>query len=182
MYNDELKAELSLIGDRDIRTFVMKCIEYVPEYFWVVPSSSTGKYHPADENTVGGTVLHTRRMVKVADDLCRMYDVIGIDRDRVLAASIMHDFCKNGYPDNLSRTVAGHGSLWINVATKVMNHNDIIMDDNVLTIGRLIGTHMGRFDIPYVSGRSISETIVQTADYISSREYIKVELNNGKKD
>jgi len=174
--NNALDNEVNLISSPAIRNYVLECIRRTPEYFWAVPSSSSGKYHPQDENTKGGTVLHTRRAVRIAEDLCRMYNVIGEDRDCVIAATIMHDFCKNGYPRDMRYTVSGHGSLWINIGQTKENYKGFKDSKMAMTIGRLIACHMGRFDIPFLAGATILDTIVQTADYISSREYISVNV------
>jgi len=171
-----LEKEVGLIKDPEIRDFVRKCIGKAPSYFWTIPSSSTGKYHPEDERGEGGSVLHTRRMVKVSDDLCRNFNINNTERDCVLAAAIMHDFCKNGYPNDLEHTVTGHGSLWINIVAEFMKSDQIINSRFIPTIGRLIGCHMGKWDVPFIMAEDKSLMIIQVADYIASREYVKVEV------
>lgn len=39
-------AELQLIKNQDLRAFAEYCLARVPEYFFTIPASSTGKYHP----------------------------------------------------------------------------------------------------------------------------------------
>ena len=169
-----LEKEVDLIKDPEIKVFVYKCIDKAPSYFWKVPSSSTGKYHPEDERGEGGSVLHTRRAVKVADDLCRNFNINGSERDCVLAAAIMHDFCKNGYPNDTNHTADGHGNLWVNILNQVAI-KDLIINSNIIkTISRLIACHMGRFDIPFIIAEDKLGLIIQIADYVVSREYIKV--------
>lgn len=172
----KLEKEIELINDKEVRDLVKKCIEVAPEYFWKIPSSSTGKYHPEDERGESGEVLHTRRVVKISNDLCRNFGVVSSDRDCVLAAAIMHDFMKNGYPDMQERTVPGHGALWINLIDKIMTQNETVDSQIVKTIGYLIGIHMGKWDMPFFIATDIMGIIIQIADYISSRNYVKIEI------
>ena len=174
-----LENEISLIVNQEIKDFVKKCITVVPSYFWKIPSSSTGKHHPEDEHGDGGEVLHTKRVVKISDDLCRNFNVVGNDRDCVIAAAIMHDFVKNGFPDNQNRTVPGHGALWINVVDKFMKQYEVLNSPFIPIIGRIIANHMGRWDIPFVIANNELDLIVQIADYVSSREYIKIDVEKG---
>jgi hypothetical protein len=175
--NNSLNKELKLISRPDIRTFVKECLEKAPEYFWTIPSSSTGKYHPEEDNGVGGLVIHTKKVVKLADDLCRNYEIIGDERDCVIAAAIMHDTCKGGFPENSGNTVSGHGSLWINIAEQVIDKKILIGVDYIKLIGRLISTHMGRWDEPFINNYDVMSNIIQVSDYIASRKYVKVDVS-----
>ena len=174
----KLGQEVNLINDVFIRNLVENCIEHAPPYFWEIPSTATGKYHPPDERGFGGSVLHTRRDVRVAEDLCRCMNVTGRDRDFVIAASIMHDFCKNGYPDNTGHTVYGHGALWLNIVKEFTFPQDMIVCQEVKVLTELIGNHMGIFDFPLATANNVLSMIVQLSDYISSREYIRVETTD----
>jgi 23S rRNA maturation-related 3'-5' exoribonuclease YhaM len=170
------EEELKLIEDTLIREFTRKCLEKAPKYFWTIPSSSTGKHHPSDENCIGGCIIHVRKTVKIVEDLCREHDVSGIDRDCVISAAIMHDLCKSGYPNDLGYTVSGHGALWQQVANQAVKFYEFLNNKNYATIGRLIASHMGRFDIPYIDGGDVLLQILQTSDYIASRKYLSVNL------
>lgn len=174
MYN--LDNALNLILNLEIKKFTRDCLDNAPKYFWRIPSSSTGKYHPDNENCEGGEVLHTKKGVKIAEDLCRNFDVVGNDRDCVISASIMHDICKNGIPNDEGHTVNGHGSLWIRVVEKAVSRKELIENKHIKTIGRLIGCHMGRWDEPYIVANDKMMICVQIADYISSRKYVDVKV------
>lgn len=175
MYNKEFDGELKLIQQPLIRSFVRECLDHTPSYFWAIPASSTGKHHPTDENVVGGAVLHTRRAVKIGEDLCRNFDITGDDRDCVIAALIMHDLNKSGLNgDPVDHTVAGHGGLWILMVSDFLTAKDFYADKNLREIARLISIHMGRWDSPFIIADDKLGLAVQLADYVSSREYISV--------
>lgn len=169
------EKELELINDSEIRDFVEACLDHAPEYAFTIPATSSGKFHPDDEKGEGGSYLHLRKAGRVADDLCRNFNVTGYDRDCIIAAAIMHDLCKNGYPDDSGHTVAGHGSLWIHIVEEFVPKSDILKIDYIVKIGQLIGEHMGRWDIPYHIATDTCSLIVQIADYVVSRNYIHVE-------
>lgn len=44
-------------------------IELLPDYFFKVPASSTGKYHPSFSLGEGGLVRHTKVAVRIAKEL-----------------------------------------------------------------------------------------------------------------
>ena len=44
----------------------------LPEYFFEVAASSTGKYHPVYALGVGGLVRHTIAAVEIANEMYRM--------------------------------------------------------------------------------------------------------------
>jgi len=172
----KFEKEVELIANEEIKIFTKRCIEAAPRYVFNIPSSSSGKHHPKDENNSGGQVLHTRRVVKIAEDLCRNFNIVGDDRDCVISAAIQHDFAKQGFPIDVGYTVDGHGSLWVQLLNNVVDRKEILKNPIITKIGRLIACHMGVWDIPYSVGRDNLELIVQLADYISSRDYIRVEV------
>src|SRR3990167_5199297 len=102
---DQLGPEIRLLESEKVKLFVLRCLEHAPNYFWTIPSSSSGQNHPADENTEGGLVLHTKRVVDIANHLCEALYIRYIERDCVLAAAILHDLVKRGYPEDVGYTV-----------------------------------------------------------------------------
>jgi len=169
--------EIRLIKDLSIQKMVMDTLEKAPEYFWTIPSSSTGKHHPPDEFKEGGKVLHTRRATKIADTLCESFDVDSYHHDIIIAATILHDICSNGYPGNNGCVVTGHGYL----AGQVMRDAEVLKDINVMptTIKEILdaaSVHMGRWDVPFTPPHELAGLIVHLADYFVSRRCVNVDL------
>lgn len=178
MIVDLFADEIKLINSVNVKRFVWQCLEKAPEYFCGIPSSATGKYHPKDENINGGLVLHTKRVVKVANHLCECSSIKDVERDCVIAACIMHDLCKNGFPNNEGHTVDGHGYFWTQLARSVFTKNEIKDNPTFSLISRLILMHMGKYDLPYVlDWNDELATLVHIADFIASREDIIVNIN-----
>ena len=55
---------LDTIVSEDIRKFAERCIETIPNYFWDVGASSTGKYHPQYALGDLGLARHTCALVR----------------------------------------------------------------------------------------------------------------------
>lgn len=55
---------LNTIESEDIRKFAERCIKTIPDYFWNVGASSTGKYHPQYALGDLGLARHTCALVR----------------------------------------------------------------------------------------------------------------------
>lgn len=103
--------ELALIQDKDIRSFTEKCILKTPDYFYTVPASSTGKYHPEYSLGKGGLIRHTKALVKIAQTLLSLeYNKVKFtqtEHDCIISAGILHDSFKHGDTET-KYTVANH--------------------------------------------------------------------------
>ena len=96
--------ELSKFTDEGIKNFVRKCIEDYPGYFWTAPASGTGKYHDEEENGEGGLIVHTKRVLKLAEELSIFYGLNYWETDIIFAASILHDSWCKGLNSSTDRT------------------------------------------------------------------------------
>lgn len=94
-----LDEELSQIEDPSIRLFTTKALELVPDYFWHVAASASGRFHPLDTLGEGGLVLHTKRVVYLAGQIANVFKIEGVSLDVLRSAAILHDSFKNGVKD-----------------------------------------------------------------------------------
>ena len=60
---DQFEIELGYINDEAIQEDCRTMIELLPDYFFEVPASSTGKYHPSYSLGEGGLLRHTKKNV-----------------------------------------------------------------------------------------------------------------------
>ena len=66
--SDIFRGELDLISNHKYRECTREILdELVPDYFYDVPASSTGKYHPWYSLGYGGLVRHTKAVVMFAE-------------------------------------------------------------------------------------------------------------------
>lgn len=177
-----LLPEIDLIESQGIQYFVRSLLlEAGP--FWTIPSSFSGKYHPPDEHGVGGNVLHTKRVVRVAALICESHELEQHDTDIILAACILHDVNKGvvwqeGQPakydpmhpytvDKMVNKIRENHRLY---STEEMSSVLYLKDETMYQILRLIRCHMGPWSpIPETVPITNSDMIVHLADNLASR-------------
>ena len=168
--------EIDLIQSEDYR--MMMCYyfdEYVPDYFFNVGASSSGKYHPVFSQGEGGLVRHTKAVVMFAEELLRMSSYAYMTdeyKDYVIMACLAHDTCKYGiteynkdeYKSHARNAALNFGCAW----AEYMNYS---CPEFLL---HAIISHMGQWsekeDKPFTS----IDRCVHMADYIASRSFIDI--------
>jgi len=90
--------ELSYIDDNELRRFVLDVFNvFTPEYFWTVPCSTTGKYHPKVSLGPGGLIRHTKLAVWWGLEIMQCWAGLAETAvGEVTAALLIHDLNKNG--------------------------------------------------------------------------------------
>ena len=161
--------EIALIKDLKIQEFVKATLNNTPDYFFVAQASSTGKYHPPCTNKVGGLLVHVKRAIYIVNRLCDGWGIANLDKDIVLAATILHDIAKTPHNDP-KYTYADFENHPIN-ASKYFG--TISLDSNIiLNITTCIANHMGLWTPASIKKSikdySLLELIVYTADYIAT--------------
>lgn len=178
-----LKGELyfsviNYIKDPDIQEFVNHALDRADSRFWKAPASSTGKYHPPEDNGEGGLVRHILKDVAITYELARFFSVDNHSRDIVMAGGFLHDVVKNGVPWG-ERTDYTHGLLGYNYLGKLK-----LKQPDKIRIMDCVRYHMGQWVKPEeteLNGalepqRSLldicnkEKLIAQLADYFASRE------------
>ena len=177
--------ELASIKNQEIKQFVFDVFEKLtPDYFWTVPCSTSGKYHPQVSLGVGGLIRHVKLAVWWGIELARAMELEQY-HDEVVAALLLHDLIKNGkgLDSNgrpLEQGVTGtHG---VTLAKQIDNGftNQLTPESRVRILDGIAG-HMGIWttDMAY---RPIQEfaKLIHLADYCASRKVDAemVELNS----
>ena len=179
------KEELDEIQDVELKVFASKMISQLPNYFFLVPASSTGKYHPMYALGEGGLLRHTKAAVRVALELLRlnMYKPIFHLKDYIIVALILHDGWKHGQPDengNPSQyTVSNHSEV---CANWIRSYGSTLIDAGKANyIADLVLTHMGQWNMDYKTGRyfapepsTIEACFVHMCDYLASRKCLEM--------
>ena len=168
--------EIELIQSEDLRMAV-ECFlnERVPAYFWEIGASSSGKYHPAFSQGVGGLVRHTKAVVMFAEELLRMSSYAYMKdeyKDYVIAACIIHDTAKYGMTDEMEK--AGYKAHAPNAAIMFAEFCDCDYHPSEFLLGA-ISSHMGQWstekeDKPFTN----IDRCVHMADYMASRSFIDI--------
>lgn len=176
--------ELKLIKNPEIKELVKVCLKEAPDYFYTIPASATGKYHPKLSLGRGGLIRHTKVAVLYAAaliDNVSCYDFNVLAKDCIIASLILHDSVKNGW--NGSRyTIPKHP---LEAATLIQKIGKQLKIDNVLlnVISGCVASHMGQWNTSK-SGKEIlpkpkteMEKFVHMCDFLSASK-----LNNIKEE
>lgn len=90
--------EVFLIEDMHLRNEVIEALQHTPDYFWVVPASTSGKYHNPMCRAEHGLWIHVKMAVTAAMRLSDSWIKQGLlapyERDYVLAGLLLHDMFK----------------------------------------------------------------------------------------
>lgn len=179
-YEDRCKVfekELELILDPKVREFTKLCLMAAPDYFFTdCPASSTGKYHPLDELSWDGTILHTRKVFTVCYVLCRG---LGCEdsRDELLAATIIHDLRKQGLK-RTGHTTKDHPDLGAKLVEEVQRDTQMLSQNSFNIIKSCVGFHYGLWSSPPwkkdLAEYTPEELCVYMSDYIGSKREVDV--------
>jgi hypothetical protein len=94
------KTELDYIKDVKIRNFAEKTLLLLPEYFFQVPASTSGRYHPKFSLGEMGLIRHTKVVVRIVVDILslEMMKYSDLEKDIAITSSLLHDGkkCGNG--------------------------------------------------------------------------------------
>jgi len=166
------KEELALILDEKIREFTKLCLFKAPNYFFTdCPASTTGKYHPLDELSWDGTIIHTKKVVTEAYELCRGMECEEY-RDEILAACIIHDLRKQGIK-RTGHTAKNHPALGADLVDEIQKETQMLDSKSFNMIKNCVGYHYGPWSSkPWskpTKEYTSEEYCVYLSDYIASK-------------
>ena len=174
--------EISYVKNESKRRDLEYLINLLPDYFFTIPASSTGKYHPKFASTNNGLVKHTKVAVRIAYDLFEtVNNFTDDDKDLIIMALIMHDGLKKGRTEE-KYTRFDHPLL---VSKLIMeNANKLEMDiEDVRKMCMLIESHMGKWNTSNYSKVELPvpttemQRFVHRCDYLASRNYLDVKFD-----
>lgn len=177
--------EYYYIKDDKKREDLKYLVSELPDYFFEIPASSTGKYHPEFASTKNGLVKHTKVAVRIAKELL---DNPGLnnfkdnEKDIIIMALTLHDGLKKGNPEE-KYTKVDHpllASSFIRERKDKLSLNNGELD--LLT--RIISSHMGIWNKDFNDNEVLPipkdkyERFVHMCDYLSSKKFINVEFDD----
>ena len=182
---DKFIKEVNKINDTVLKEVALSMVDDIPEYFWTIPASSSGKYHPACDLGEGGLVRHSIMVATCAEDLVVSEMFVRdteSNRDIARVAVLFHDCMKNGpikedgtYSDHTEFEHPRFASDFVRKHLEAAGIDDLKID----MICGAIYTHMGKWCTDkYGDAKALSkprtdfEKLVHLADYTASRKYI----------
>ena len=170
------EREIALIKDKDYQGFIKDYLDnYVPDYFWEIGASSSGKYHPQFSQGEGGLVRHTKAVVMFAEELLRLSSYMYMSdehKDYVIMACIVHDTCKYGeiyFDKDLYKDHAVNASVMVDNAW--FDYFGVNASEFFLSA---IKCHMGQWSERENRPFTNIDRCVHMADYMASRSFIDI--------
>ncbi|HIT37282.1 MAG TPA: hypothetical protein IAB59_02230 [Candidatus Onthousia faecipullorum] len=178
--------ELNYIKDDSLRKSLGKLIELLPDYFFMEPASSTGKYHPKYALGEGGLLRHTKAATRIGYELLGDLSIgkkyTSREKDLMLMALLLHDGFKKGLVEE-RYTRFDHPLI----ASKVImdNYEKVgLSGEDATFISDAIKTHMGDYTTDY-NGNEVLEkpqtkyqNFVHMCDYLASRKCLLVPFDS----
>ncbi len=181
--------EISYIKDNQIKSAMVKLLNILPEYWFEVPASSTGKYHPEYALGDGGLLRHSKAAMRIGYELLSDPSIgekyTNHEKDLMLVSLLVHDGLKSGNPKE-KYTRFDHPILMANYILE--KHEEIGMSKEDATFcADVIKTHMGYWTTDY-DGNEVLEkpktkyqNFVHMCDYLASRKCILVPFDKDNK-
>ncbi len=181
--------EISYIKDNQIKSAMVKLLNILPEYWFEVPASSTGKYHPEYALGDGGLLRHSKAAMRIGYELLSDPSIgekyTDHEKDLMLVSLLVHDGLKSGNPKE-KYTRFDHPILMANYILE--KHEEIgISKVDATFCADVIKTHMGYWTTDY-DGNEVLEkpktkyqNFVHMCDYLASRKCILVPFDKDNK-
>lgn len=175
------EKEIGYIKNETYKEDVKYLINLLPDYFFLIPASSTGKYHPKFATGKNGLLKHTKVAVKIAYDLFEtVNNFTDDDKDLIIMALILHDGLKKGLVEE-TYTRFDHPLLISNLIMENTKNLKMNIDD-VRKLCSMIESHMGKYNTNKFSNVELPipkneiNRYVHRCDYLASRKYLNVKF------
>ncbi len=181
---DYFNREYNYIKDDKIREDLKYLVSNLPDYFFEIETSSTGKYHPKFASGSHGLVRHTKVAVRIAYELMNnpaLNNFTNREKDLIILALTLHDGLKCGNPKE-RYTRVDHPLL---ASSFIKEHKDKLSlgDEDIDFVTSVISTHMGNWNTDYNGNEVLPkpknkyQRFVHMCDFLASRKVINVEFN-----
>lgn len=166
----EYETMVNGLTDPYVKNFVASAVTHAQLAFFRAPSSSSGRYHPADEINVGGLLVHSVRDMVVGGWLADYFHLSAQQKDVIQGALLIHDIQKGGIP--WGTYDPSHGPDGANWLQQFESGNG----QEAVEIELLVRDHMGQWNDPAPTPpQTLDEQIVCYADYLASLDDVYVD-------
>ena len=176
------KVELGYIKSNRIKKACLEMIKLLPDYFFEIPASSTGKYHPS--YSLGDWVLlrHSKAAMRIGYELLQDPSIgdkyTDDEKDLMLMALLIHDGLKSGNPKE-KYTRFDHPILMADYLMDCEESLGLEVEE-IEFLGDVIKTHMGVWTTDY-NGNEILEkpktkyqNFVHMCDFLASKKFLNI--------
>ena len=179
------KEFLYIVND-DLKEDAKTLVGNLPDYFFKVDASSTGKYHPKYAAGPGGLTRHVKSACKFANELLSN-PLIGKpysdrDKDLIIIALLIHDGLKYGKDKKEQYTRFDHPILASNYAKEFKDKLNM-SEEELEKMCNAVASHMGPWntsnysDVVLPVPKAPIEKFVHMCDYLASRRFINLDFD-----
>ena len=173
--------EYVYIKNEEIRNELKSLVGKLPDYFFEIPASSTGKYHPAYAGTEHGLVKHTKVAVRIAYELLNnsgLNNFTDKEKDLIIFSLTLHDGLKSGKIKE-KYTRVDHPLL----VCEFIKENSKLPKEDIELITKMISSHMGIWNTDYNGNEVLPkpqdkyQRFVHMCDYLASKKFININFS-----
>lgn len=181
-----LEKEINYINNPRYKKSAETLVSLLPDYFFSVPASSTGKYHPSFAAGDKGLLKHTKVAVRIAREFFLDESITAAysnnEKDLMLIALIIHDGLKSGF-EKSEYTKFEHPLL---VCDLIKENKDKLEfnEKEIEFLCHVISSHMGPWNTNNYSNvilpkpKSTHQRFVHMCDYLASKKFLDVKFND----
>lgn len=163
-----------------------KIIDDLPDYWYQVPASSSGKYHPFYTIGENGLFLHSMATLQFITYMLELEqyksEFTPTERDAIKIGAFCHDGNKHG-EESKGHTIFSHPLVMAQSIRKYKDLN-IVPDEMIELIASVIETHMGEWNtnkkeknVVLPKPVTLAQKLVHLADYLASRKNLEVHFD-----
>ena len=189
MKSKALEEEINVLKDEKYKNAARNLLELIPDYFYHVAASSTGKYHPSFSLGEGGLLRHTKVAFAfgkvLLENPCFGDKYTNREKDLMLFAILFHDSFKHGLTEE-KYTRSDHPLI---ASDFIVEHKDEIgiNEEDAKFVSDCIKSHMGPWNTDYYTKEEILpkprtkfQSFVHMCDYLSSKKFLNVLFDGNK--
>ena len=180
------EKEYKMIKNIENRENLKKLVSLLPDYFFKVAASSTGKYHPEFTLNEAGLVRHSKAAFRIGYELLNNNTIGNVfndeEKDLMLCGILVHDGLKHGLVES-KYTVFEHPILMADFIRE--NKDKLTWNDNQINfIASVIETHMGEWTVDYKGNEVLKkpsnkyQKFVHMCDFLASRKFLDIKFEN----
>jgi len=185
---DIFSKEISYIENEKYKESARALISLLPDYFFEVEASSTGKYHPAFSLGKGGLVRHTKAAVYFAKELLNNSTFGDAfkqeEKDLMIIGILVHDGLKHGKEH--SKYVTFDHPIVVCDFIKENADKINLKEGEIKFLTHCIESHMGPWttnnysDVVLPAPKDKYQKFVHMCDYLSSRKSIDMKFEGNE--
>lgn len=183
-----INTEIKNIKDERLKSNLETIVDNLPDYFFTVPASSTGKYHPSFSLGDGGLLRHSKVAFKIGLELLNTStfneDFTSNERDLLLMSILVHDGLKKGKIEE-KYTRFDHPII-MGEYIEELKDKLTLSDEEISFMKDVISSHMGEWNTNTYSKvilplpKTKYQKFVHLCDYLASRKFLDVTFKDNE--